>query len=78
DADGAISGTWESDFFMATPSFVRGTRTGAAIDLTLHFACEGFGYCPPNPLVGEFVDADTIEAILVAGFFDLPLTLTRD
>ena len=78
DADGAISGTWESDFFTSQPSFVTGTRTGAAIDLTLHFACEGFGYCPPNPLVGEFTDADTIEAILYATWLDPKITLKRD
>jgi hypothetical protein len=78
DDDGVITGSWECDIFTSEPSFVTGTRTWAVIDLTLHFVCDGVGYCPPNPLVGEFRDADTIEAQLGTGWFDLPLTLTRD
>lgn len=78
EEDGVITGTWECDIFMAEPSYVSGTRTWAAIDLTLHFTCSGVGYCPPNSLVGVFTDADTIEAQLDVGFFDLPLTLRRD
>jgi hypothetical protein len=78
DADGVITGSWESDFFTSAPSFVTGTRTSMAIDLTLHFACEGFGYCPPNPLIGEFINADTIEAILYVTWVDPKITLTRD
>jgi hypothetical protein len=78
DADGVITGSWESDFFMAEPAFVTGTRTWTAIDLTLHFMCDGVGYCPPNPLVGEFTDADTIEALLDLTWFDMPLIIRRD
>ena len=78
DADGVITGSWESDFFVSEPAFVTGTRTGAAIDLTLHFLCDGVGYCPPNSLVGEFTDADTIEALLDVTWLDLPLTIRRD
>jgi len=78
DADGVITGPWESDFFTAEPAFVTGTRTSMAIDLTLHFVCEGAEYCPPNSLIGEFTDADTIEAQLDVTWFDLPLTLKRD
>lgn len=78
DAEGVITGSWESDFFTAEPSFVAGTRTSMAIDLTLHFGCEGLGSCPPNPLVGEFTDADTIEAYLDVTFLLMPLTLKRD
>jgi hypothetical protein len=78
DADGVITGSWECDLFTSEPSIVTGTRTSRGIDLTLHFACEGFGYCPPNPLIGEFTDADTIEAVLYAPWLDRKITLTRD
>jgi hypothetical protein len=78
DADGVITGSWECDLFTSEPSIVTGTRTSRVIDLTLHFACEGFGYCPPNPLIGEFTDADTIEAVLYAPWLDRKITLTRD
>lgn len=80
DDDGRITGSWEQfGIFGVTPRDVSGTRTWAAIDLTLHFWCEGIlEYCPPNALTGEFTDADTIEASLSTGFFPLPLTLKRD
>ncbi len=69
DADGAISGSWES--FDLGNGTVSGTRTWGYLELTLHNDSWGI------PFTGEFTSDDTIAGSMDLGWFILPVTLTR-
>ena len=69
DADGAISGSWES--FDLGNGTVSGTRTWGQLKLKLH---DVMWYIP---FTGEFTGDDTITGSMDVGWFIIPVTLTR-